>query len=209
VTAGGPVAPGALADEAGRAELLRAIVETTRSVFAAQACSIMRHDDATNELVFEAVAGKGAGRLVGQRIPAATGLAGWSLASEEPIAIADVRRDPRFARDVAEGTGYVPTSIIVYPLLTGERSLGVLNVLDQSAGAQVGIADMDVLARIAAHAAVVLALVQDARDLERGGGTGAPTARLERALAGADAARREAALEVMSALERLLGAEPR
>jgi GAF domain-containing protein len=130
-------------------------------------------------------------------------------ASEEPIAIADVSRDPRFARDVAEGTGYVPTSIIVYPLLTGERSLGVLNVLDQSTGAQVGIADMDVLARIAAHAAVVLALVQDARDLERGGGTGAPAARLERALAGADAARREAALEVMSALERLLGAEPR
>jgi GAF domain-containing protein len=209
VTAGGPVVPGALADEAGRAELLRAIVETTRSVFAAQACSIMRHDGATNELVFEAVAGKGAGRLVGQRIPAATGLAGWSLASEEPIAIADVSRDPRFARDVAEGTGYVPTSVIVYPLLTGERSLGVLNVLDQSTGAQVGIADMDVLARIAAHAAVVLALVQDARDLERGGGTGAPVARLERALAGADAARREAALEVMSALERLLGAEPR
>lgn len=209
MTAGGPVVPGALADEAGRAELLRAIVETTRSVFAAQACSIMRHDGATNELVFEAVAGKGAGRLVGQRIPAATGLAGWSLASEEPIAIADVSRDPRFARDVAEGTGYVPTSVIVYPLLTGERSLGVLNVLDQSTGSQVGIADMDVLARIAAHAAVVLALVQDARDLERGGGTGAPVARLERALAGADAARREAALEVMSALERLLGAEPR
>jgi predicted DsbA family dithiol-disulfide isomerase len=26
-------------------------------------------------------------------------------ASEEPIAIADVSRDPRFARDVAEGTG--------------------------------------------------------------------------------------------------------
>ncbi|MGB9182976.1 MAG: GAF domain-containing protein [Solirubrobacteraceae bacterium] len=202
------MAPGALADEAGRAELLRAIVETTRSVFAAQACSIMRHDGATNELVFEAVAGRGAGRLVGERIPAGTGLAGWSLASEEPIAIADVSRDPRFARDVAEGTGYVPTSIIVYPLLSGERSLGVLNVLDQSTGAQVGIADMDVLARIAAHAAIVLALVQDARDLERASGTGAPAARLERALAGADPARREAALEVMAALERLLTAEP-
>jgi GAF domain-containing protein len=209
VTPDGPIAPGVLADEAGRAELLRAIAETTRAVFAAQACSIMRHDEVTHELVFEAVAGKGAGRLVGQRIPAATGLAGWSLASEEPIAIADVRRDPRFARDVAEGTGYVPTSIIVYPLLTGERSVGVLNVLDQSTGSQVGIADMDVLARIAAHAAVVLGLVQDARDLERDGRTSTPGARLERALAAADLARREAALDVISALERLLRAEPR
>jgi signal transduction protein with GAF and PtsI domain len=201
------VGAGPLATEAGRRALLTEIVEMTRSVFAAKACSIMSHDSATTELVFEAVAGEGAGTLEGQRMPSNTGIAGWSLASEEPIAIADVGRDPRFARDVAEGTGYVPTALTVYPLLHDERSLGVLSVLDQSVSEQVGLADMDVLARIATHTAAVLAMIQAVRRAEQGGDPGTVAlAGLRRALDSARPEQREAALTLLAALERLLGA---
>jgi GAF domain-containing protein len=194
---------GPIATEPGRRQLLQSIVEMTRAMFAARACSIMRHDESTRELVFEAVAGEGAGTLVGQRIPARTGLAGWSLTSEEPIAVADVGRDPRFARDVAKETGYVPKAITVYPLLTEERSLGVLNVLDQQSGQRVGLADMNVLAQIAAHAASVLWLVQAARDAEASQG---PLVGLEQALGSAPAARRDPALALLAALRQLLEA---
>src|SRR5262245_46781373 len=105
-----------LASEAGRRSLLQSIVELSRSMFAAKACSMMSHDSRARELVFEAVAGEGSDVLVGRRIPANTGLAGWSLASEEPISVADVRRDPRWARDVAADTGFFPTRMMVYPL---------------------------------------------------------------------------------------------
>ncbi len=200
-----PLGSGGLATEAERQSLLQALVDMTRSVFAAKACSIMSHDAAARELVFEAVAGEGAGTLVGQRIPANTGVAGWALASEEPIAIADVRKDPRFARDVAESTGYVPTKLSVYPLLHGERSLGVLSVLDQGISEQVGLADMNVLALIATHSAALLALVEAARRAEAAGaGTGA-LAGVERALAAAPAPQRESAVVLLSALEQLLG----
>jgi GAF domain-containing protein len=185
------------------AELLAQIAEVTRTVFAAQACSIMAHDEATRELVFEAVAGRGSDTLIGQRIPATTGLAGWALAAEEPIAVADVVSDPRFARDVAESTGYVPTAITVYPLLADERSLGVLSVLDQGTGRVVGLADMEVLGKLAAHAAALLALTQTARAAQREHPDD-PLASLRRALAGADPVRREAALAAISALHRLL-----
>jgi GAF domain-containing protein len=194
----------ALGDETGRRGLLQGIVELTRSVFAAKACSIMSHDPAARELVFEAVAGEGAGTLVGRRIPATTGLAGWSLASEEPIAISDVTSDPRFAREVAEQTGFVPTRMSVHPLLYDERSLGVLSVLDQGAGKQVGIADMNVLARIATHAAAVLALVQAAREAETAAGSTGELAGIERALASAPSEQREAALAVLAGVQRLL-----
>lgn len=193
-----------LATEADRRALLQALVDMTRSVFASRACSIMSHDVGARELVFEAVAGEGAGTLVGQRIPANTGVAGWALASEEPLSIADVRQDPRFARDVAESTGFVPTSLSVYPLLHGERSLGVLSVLDQGISEKVGLADMNVLARIANHAATVLALVLAARGAEAAGeGTGA-LAGVERALAAAPEAQREAALTLLGALRTML-----
>ena len=193
-----------LATEEGRRQLLQSIVEMTRAMFAAKACSIMRHDEATRELVFEAVAGEGADTLVGQRIPSNTGLAGWSLASEEPIAVADVSQDPRFARDVAESTGFVPTRITVYPLLSDERTLGVLNVLDQGASEHVGLADMDVLARIATHAAAVLSLVQSARAEEAAAGTPSSVARIERELRAAGGPRRDAAEALLAALEALL-----
>jgi signal transduction protein with GAF and PtsI domain len=193
-----------LATETDRQALLQALVEMTRSVFAARACSIMSHDAGARELVFEAVAGEGAGTLVGGRIPANTGVAGWALASEEPLAIADVSKDPRFARDVAESTGYVPTNLSVYPLLHGERSLGVLSVLDQGISEQVGLADMNVLAGIANHAATVLALVLAARGAEAAGeGTGA-LAGVERALAAAPEGQREAALTLLGALQVML-----
>ncbi|HEY2007334.1 MAG TPA: GAF domain-containing protein [Solirubrobacteraceae bacterium] len=195
------VGSGGLDDEAGRRFLLQSIAELTRAVFGARACSIMRSDPATQELVFEAVVGEGAGTLVGQRISARTGLAGWALASEEPIAVSDVRRDPRFARDVAEDTGYVPTAISVYPLLHGERSIGVLNVLDQGASERVGLADMEVLGRIATHAAAVLALVEDARRADAGEDQ---FSRLQGRLNSASPRRRAAAADALDALRRLL-----
>jgi GAF domain-containing protein len=163
----------------------------------------MRFDADAGELVFEAVAGEGAGTLVGCRIPATTGLAGWSLAAEEPIAIDDVRADPRFDREFAEQTGYVPARLAVHPLLYGERSLGVLNVLD--AGTRFGLAEMELLGRFAGHAAIALAAVDAARRASAAGPE-PPLARLGQALEALESPAREAADALISALERLLDA---
>jgi GAF domain-containing protein len=51
--------------------------------------------------------------------------------SGQPIAVRDVETDARFARDVAESTHYVPTSILAAPLFDEEgEAAGVLSVLD-------------------------------------------------------------------------------
>jgi GAF domain-containing protein len=189
-------------NERERQELLQAVVALGRAIFGAKACSIMRFDAATDELVFEAVAGEGEDTLVGRRIPSRTGVAGWVLHSEEAIAIEDVLHDPRFARDVAESTGYVPKGLTVFPLLHGEHAHGVLNVLDRGAGGAVGLADMEVLARLARVAAQALVAVEQAREAESGADD--ELSRLGRALRSADPARRDAAHNVLAALRRLL-----
>jgi hypothetical protein len=44
-----------------------------------------------------------------------------------------VQADPRFARDVAESTAYIPRAILAAPLMGGDGDvLGVLSVLDPS-----------------------------------------------------------------------------
>jgi GAF domain-containing protein len=167
----------------------------------------MRFDEPARELVFEAVAGEGARTLPGRRIASSTGIAGWSLASEEPIAIEDVLSHPRFDRAFAEETGFIPTKLTVFPLLYGERTLGVLSVLDAGAVGHVGLAGMEALGRIANHAAVALAAVQAARRAEAARDPAAaaqPLARLELALEELPEQRRAAALALLEALDVLL-----
>ena len=102
------VAAGALGSEESYRELLQSIVEVARAIFGARASSVFLHDEESDELVFEAVAGEGAGDLVGQRFPSSTGIAGWVLVTRQPLVVDELDKDPRFAREAAESTGFVP-----------------------------------------------------------------------------------------------------
>lgn len=117
-------------DTAVRRQVLESIVRIARSIFDAAASSIFLWDPETEELSFEAVSGNGSHFLVGTRIPADRGIAGWVLQSHEPMMLHEVGGEPVFARDIAESTGYVPEHIMAVPLLAGDRCLGVLEVLD-------------------------------------------------------------------------------
>src|SRR6516165_4874493 len=114
------VAAGVLAADEQFGRLLRSIVDVARAIFGARASSIMLLDPDTEELVFAAVSGEGERELVGRRMPASTGVAGWVLSSRTPLVLEDVQSDPRFARDVAEKTGYVPKGLMAAPLLDEE-----------------------------------------------------------------------------------------
>ncbi len=161
------VAVGVIGSGDAYRELLGAIVEVARSIFGAKASSILLYDEDTDELVFEAVVGEGEGELLGMRFPAGHGIAGWVLATHTPLIIEDVREDPRFATDVAEGTGYVPSGLMAAPLLNEERALGVLEVLDRPEQSVFSLAEMDLLGLFANQAAIAVDLLLRARRAER------------------------------------------
>jgi GAF domain-containing protein len=157
------VSAGVLASEPAHRQLLSSVAETARAIFGAKAASIFLYDEASDELVFEAVAGSGADSLLGRRFPSSTGIAGWVLVTRQPLVIEDVTSDPRFAADVASDTGYVPKGIMAVPLLHEERSLGVLEVLDRPARAGFTLAEMDLLGLFANQAAIALDLMERSR----------------------------------------------
>jgi GAF domain-containing protein len=202
------VAAGVLGAEENYRELLRSIVEVARAIFQAKASSIFLLDEATDELVFEAVAGQGSESLVGRRFPSSTGIAGFVLVSRQPLVIEDVLEDPRFSRETAESTGFVPNGLMAVPLLHEERALGVLEVLDRPSHARFTLAEMELLGLFANQAAIALDLLQRARRAQSalaGEGELAVLARLAAALE----ARREEdgddkALRLLAALEDLL-----
>jgi GAF domain-containing protein len=158
--------------------------------------------------VFEAVAGEGAGELVGRRFPSSTGIAGWVLVTRQPLVVEELSDDPRFAREAAESTGFVPKGLMAVPLLHEDRSLGVLEVLDRPQKAAFSLAEMELLGRFANEAAIALDLLQRAREarsvLESEGGEAEAVARFAMLLADAEPERKEAALRLLGAIEELL-----
>jgi GAF domain-containing protein len=157
------VAAGVLGAEKDYRELLRSIVEVARAIFHAKASSIFLLDEEADELVFEAVAGEGSESLVGRRFPSSTGIAGFVLVSRQPLVIEDVLEDPRFSRETAESTGFVPKGLMAVPLLHEERALGVLEVLDRPSDSRFTLQEMDLLGLFANQAAIALDLLQRAR----------------------------------------------
>jgi GAF domain-containing protein len=194
-------------DEDTYRELLQSIVDVARSIFGAEAASVFLLDEAGDELVFEAVSGRGEETLIGARFPSSTGIAGFALVTRQPIVVDDLAADPRFSRDRAETTGYVPTGIVASPLLHGERALGVLSVLDRAPDRPFGLAELELLSRFSTQAAIGLDLLLRARRanaaLVGDDGTAALVARVAALLDDADDA--DAGVALLRALERLLG----
>jgi hypothetical protein len=63
----------------------------------------------------------------------------------EPAIIDDLSERPRFARDRAAETGYVPEAIMIAPLLREERTLGVLSVLDRGSSGRSTLQELELL----------------------------------------------------------------
>ena len=203
------VAAGSLAANEAYRPLLQSIVEVARAIFGARAASVMLLDERTGELVFEAVTGEGEDSLVGRRVPAGTGLGGWVVESGQPVVIEDVSADPRWSREQAQRTGYVPKGLMAAPLVRDERALGVLNVLDRPERRRFSVAEMELLELFASQAAVALDLLVHARRVERlladsGDELGA-VARLATVLDGLEGQRREAGMRLLHELAQVLG----
>jgi hypothetical protein len=114
--------------------LMEAIVHTAAGVFGAAAASICLVDETTDELVYQSAWGAGAREIVGVRLPPGTGIAGRVVSTGVPDAVPDCRSDPRWATRIAEGTGYVPYTMLVVPLIRHDQTIGALSILDRRDG---------------------------------------------------------------------------
>jgi GAF domain-containing protein len=202
------VAAGVVGSEETFRSLLESVAEVARAIFGAKASSIFLLDEETDELVFEAIAGYGADTLLGQRFPSSTGIAGWVLVTRQPLVIEDVTEDPRFAKDFAEGTGYIPKGLMAVPLLYEERALGVLEVLDRPQRTQFSLVEMDLLGLFANQAAIALDLLRRTRRAEAvlaQTGKGADVvARLATTVENLEEERREDGIKLLAALDEVL-----
>ena len=176
--------------------LLKSIVEAAGHIFGATAASILLVNQEEQMLEFKVSFGPSNKDLVGMKFPLDKGIAGYVVMTGQPIGIANVRQDERFNKDFAESTGYVPTSILATPLLSNDRVIGVMEVLDKIDATSFDMKDMEFLGMFAHQAALAIDQSQQIVNIKE-----ALVLGLKR-LATADPAQNSA--EILSVLEKSL-----
>lgn len=137
-------------------QLLQSIVDAAARIFGAAAASLALVDEDGQSLVFKVAYGAGAESVVGMRVPMDRGIVGYVAMTGQPIAISNVKEDARFNQDFAKSTGYVPQSILAMPLISAERVIGVMEVLDKISAPTFGLQDMELLGIFAQQAAIAV-----------------------------------------------------
>ncbi len=144
--------------------ILRSVVDAAAVLIRAEAASIALFDPQAGKLVFRVAAGEHGQGVIGLSVEPGEGVVGYVYSSGQPLAIGETTVDPRFRRDAAERTGYVPRSLLAVPLADEAGTIGVLEVLDRRDGAPFDLGDLEAAAVFARQATVALRATRLERD---------------------------------------------
>lgn len=145
--------------------LLQLIVDATVSLFDAEAASIALFERDPDRLEFRVASGARGADVIGMTVAPTEGIIGYVFSTGESVALSDITADPRFDREVAERTGYVPRSVAAVPLVSEGQIVGVLQALDKRSGETFSPRDMELLAAFAGQAGAAIAGTRIQHDL--------------------------------------------
>jgi signal transduction histidine kinase len=103
-------------------------------------------------------------KIVGQRMPADQGIAGWVFTHEEPLIVGDRSQDDRWYQEMVPN--FHTQSLIAVPLMTPTERIGVLEVLNKKSGEHFDQEDRDILSALAAQAATAIVNARLYQELE-------------------------------------------
>ena len=139
--------------------ILRQALETLAQATSADGASILRLLPETGELVFEATLAYELDILVGQKIDAGEGLAGWIVQHRQSLLVPDAQQDPRHIQRVTEITGVIVNGLIGAPLVYQGVVKGVIMLIKTGQGQFTP----DDLALLEAAASVTAVALENAR----------------------------------------------
>ncbi|MFA6240259.1 MAG: ATP-binding protein [Candidatus Hydrogenedentales bacterium] len=117
--------------------LLESIMEESKHVAQAEACSLLLYDSVAEELYFEVALGESGDqqalkRMV--RLKLNQGIAGAAASSRQTVNVPDVHADPRFYGNADETSHFKTHSLLAVPLVDRDKLVGVLEVVNKVGG---------------------------------------------------------------------------
>ena len=137
--------------------LLRSAIHAAADAINAEACSILLQDPERQEMHFHVVDGPRTGDLARVAVPINDhSIAGWVANHQRPALVPDAYRDSRFTPTYDQRTGFRTRSVICVPLVTNERPLGVIQLLNRRDGEVFDQEDLELAEAVASLIAVAI-----------------------------------------------------
>ena len=137
--------------------LLAQVLDSAIRAIGAKDGSLLVPDEDTGELVFVLVQGESSKpHLVGRRLPAGRGIAGWVAENRRETTVNNVPADERFYPELDVELDYRTSSLLAAPLLGGNRLLGVVEVVNKRNGKLFSTGNLTLLALMCRFAGELL-----------------------------------------------------
>jgi len=137
--------------------LLQNILENAVSILNCEAGSLFLVDEQTDDLIFKVTVGPPASaELIGQRVPAGSGIVGRAAIGREPVVENQVQNSSSHFAEADQQTGFVSKSLLAVPLLFKDRVIGVIEVINPLDNLPFVEDDQTLLSAFAGQAAVAI-----------------------------------------------------
>ncbi|HTY09068.1 MAG TPA: sigma 54-interacting transcriptional regulator, partial [Candidatus Edwardsbacteria bacterium] len=136
--------------------LLDIIIETAKNLTHAEGSSLLLLDQAGQNLLFAHATGEVSGELKKLNVPMGQGIAGWVARERKPQIVNAADQDKRWYKGIDQQTNFVTRSLLCVPLLVGDRTVGVIEVINKCDGTNFNEDDQEILQKVASLAATVL-----------------------------------------------------
>ncbi len=135
--------------------LLDDIVRASADITHAEAASILLYDDTSRQLYFQVATNIDEPTMRGLVVPLEKSIAGWIVTNRKSVRIDDAHKDLRFFSDIEQTVGYQTNSLLGIPLVTKNKVVGVLEVINKKRG-RFTDPDESMLTVLGAQAAVAI-----------------------------------------------------
>lgn len=153
--------------------LLERIMEESKRVANAEACSLMLYDADAQELYFQVAQGETGDQQALKRqvrLKLDQGIAGVAASTRQSVNVPDAAKDPRFYATADEISGFRTRSVLAVPLVDRDTLVGVVELLNKDGGGAFTVADlrvMEMFSALAASSIVNARLIEDNLRAER------------------------------------------
>ncbi|MBI5179386.1 MAG: sigma 54-interacting transcriptional regulator [Nitrospinae bacterium] len=140
--------------------LLDVVIVTATKMMNAKASSLLLRDEKTGKLFFHIATGEKKEEVKLFELEKGEGIAGWVAENGKPLLVANVKEDPRWSGKIATATGFSTNSIACAPLKVGDKTLGVIEIIDHEDGSRLTQDDLDMLIAFSEMAASTILRAQ-------------------------------------------------
>ena len=135
--------------------LLYQIVNAAAILTASEAASILLYDEHKNDLFFQSSTNMDSQVMRGLAVPIDNSLAGEIVKTRKPVMVMSTEDDPRHFGGVGESTQLKTKSLLGVPMITKDKVIGVLEVINKIEG-EFSSDDQNLLSALGSQAAVAI-----------------------------------------------------